>query len=60
MKTQLLRVNQVKETLGVSKSQVWALTKQGELKSHKLSPRCTVWKLSDIEAYIASKCDEVA
>lgn len=55
METKLLRVNGVMDKLGVSKSQVWHLTKIGELKSISLSPRVTVWKASDIEAYIASK-----
>lgn len=53
--TTLLRVNQVKDKLGISKSQVWHLTKIGELKSYSLSPRVTVWKLEDIENYISSK-----
>ena len=53
MKT--LRAKQVAEKLSCSKSQIWALTKNGELKSIKLSPRVTVWLESDIEAYISSK-----
>jgi predicted DNA-binding transcriptional regulator AlpA len=53
--TKLLRVKSVCDILAVSKSQIWKLTKDGDLKSIKLSPRCTAWKLEDVEAYIASK-----
>ena len=53
--TKLIRIGGVMEKLGVSKSQVWYLTKIGDINSIKLSPRITVWKLEDIEDYISSK-----
>lgn len=52
---QLLRVDSVAKLMACSKSQVWYLTKQGDLKSIKLSERITVWHQSDIEDFIASK-----
>lgn len=51
----LLRVSRVANFLAVSKSQVWALTARGELKSYKLSQRVTVWKFEDLEEYISQK-----
>ena len=53
----IVRVNTVSLMLGISKSQVWKLTADGVLKSYKLSPRVTVWKIAEIEAYIALKCE---
>ncbi len=51
----LHRVNEVANFLAVSKSQVWALTARGELKSYKLSDRVTVWKAQELEEYISQK-----
>jgi len=49
----LLRLPQVAEMLGVSKSTVWLYSRNGTLpKPTKLSPRVTVWKESDIMALI--------
>jgi len=48
-----LRVKQVAEMLGVSKSAVWLYAKQGKIpKGTKLSPRVTVWKASEIAEVI--------
>ena len=49
----LLRLPQVADRLGVSKSTVWLYSKNGTLpKPTKLSARVTVWKESDINALI--------
>jgi len=49
----LIRLPQVAELLGVSKSTVWMYAREGKLpKATKLSPRVSVWKLSDIMALI--------
>jgi predicted DNA-binding transcriptional regulator AlpA len=53
--TKLVRVKDVMGILGVSRSQVWKLTKDGDLNPVRLSPRVTAWRLADVEAYIASK-----
>lgn len=52
----LLRVKGVAEKLNIGISSVWYLTKnqEGFPKPFKLSPRVTVWKVSEIEAYIDS------
>lgn len=51
----LLRVKEVANYLAMSKSQVWALTAKGELKSYKLSERVTVWQLQELDEYITQK-----
>lgn len=54
---QLLKVEQVASILGVSKSHVWAQTKDvfDFPKSIKLSAKQTRWKLSDIVAFIEQR-----
>ncbi|MDK9693928.1 MAG: helix-turn-helix domain-containing protein [Sulfurimonas sp.] len=53
--SKLLRVKDAAHFLAVSKSQVWKLTQDGILKSYKLSDRVTVWKIEELEQFIASK-----
>ena len=49
----LLRLPQVAEKLGVSKSAVWQYAREGRIpKATKLSPRVSVWKESDIQKFI--------
>lgn len=46
-----LRVKDVAEMLSIGKSTVWLYTKNGILPQPiKLSPKVTVWKLSEIQA----------
>lgn len=55
---QLYRVAKVAEMLGqLNQSTVWLYTRQGKLKSTKLSPKVTVWKESDIRAFVQSQND---
>lgn len=50
-----LRVKDVAEMLSIGKSTVWLYTKAGRLpKPIKLSPKVTVWKLSEIEQFMSS------
>lgn len=55
----LLRVNQVAQYMSVGVSTVWLFTKQGKLKSIKLSDRVTVWAKTEIDAFIASRMEVV-
>ncbi len=49
-----LRLPQVAELLGVSKSTVWLYAREGKLpKATKLSARVSVWKESDVMALMA-------
>jgi len=55
---QFYRVAKVAEILGnLSQSTVWLYTRQGKLKATKLSPKVTVWKESDIRAFVQSQND---
>ena len=54
-KDRLLRLPQVMELTGLAKSTVWKWVSEGRLpKPTKLSKRVSVWKESDIMAYIHS------
>jgi len=55
-----LRDKQVAEMLTIGRSSVWRMVKEGKLPApFKLSEKVTVWKLSDIEAFIASRMEPV-
>ena len=49
----LLRMPQVEELTGCKKSTIWLWVKDGKFpKPKKLSPRITVWKESEVAAFI--------
>lgn len=53
---QYLRDKDVAEMLTIGRSSVWRMAKEGKLPAPiKLSERVTVWRASDIEAFISSK-----
>lgn len=53
MTERFIRLPEVMSMTGLGKSTVWAWTKSGVLpKSYTLSKRCTVWKFSEIQAYL--------
>lgn len=55
---QFYRVAKVAEILGnLSQSTVWLYTRQGKLKATKLSAKVTVWRESDIRAFVESQND---
>lgn len=52
----LLRDKEVADLLSIGRSTVWLYASSGVLpKPIKLSPRVSVWRLSDIESFIASR-----
>jgi len=54
--TQFLRLNHLKERLGVSGSSIWAWVKAGKFpKPIKLSENCTAWNAADVEAWSQSR-----
>lgn len=58
---QYLRDKDVAKITTMGRSSVWRLSKEGKLPAPiKLSERVTVWKLSEIEAFIASRMEVVA
>ena len=51
----LLRVPHITTRMGISRSGWWKGVKEGKYPpGHKLSPRVTVWKSSEIDALIAN------
>ncbi len=53
MTERVLRVPKVAEKLSISVSTVWQYARQGKIpKPIKLSPRVSVWKESDIDAFL--------
>ena len=55
IKIENMRAKDVAEYIGIGLSTVWLYAKQGLLKPINLSPRVTVFKKSDIDAFIASR-----
>ncbi|MCX6074506.1 MAG: helix-turn-helix domain-containing protein [Campylobacterales bacterium] len=55
-----LRSKEASQYLKIGKSTLWLFTKQGKIKSIKLSERVTVWNKADIDAFIASRSTEGA
>ena len=54
--TQFLRLNHLKELLGVSGSSIWAWVKKGKFpKPIKLSENTTAWNAADVEAWSQSR-----
>jgi prophage regulatory protein len=55
MSERILRLKQVVEITNISKSTIWRWVKEGTFpQPTKITNRVTVWKSSDIDAYIAS------
>ncbi len=47
-----MRAKEAHKYLGVGKSTLWLYVKQGKIKAYKLSDRVTLFKRSEIEAFI--------
>ena len=49
----LIRIKEVMHITGLARSTVWLWMKEGRLPaSHKMSPKVTVWKESEIVEFI--------
>ena len=61
MNDRVIRVGEVAGILGIAKSTVWLWDSQGKLpKSFKLTPSTTVWRHSEIMAWLDNKQQESA
>lgn len=40
---------------GISAATVWRMVKAGTLKTHKLTPRTTVWSVAELREFLAAK-----
>lgn len=59
MSEKFLRIDDVMSLTGLAKSTVWLWVKENKLpKPIKLSPRVTVWKLTEIEEWLTNKTKE--
>lgn len=54
----ILRPRELAERIGLSLTTIWRLRQRGELPEPiRLSPGCVGWRLSDIDAWLASRPD---
>lgn len=60
MENRYLRDKEAAQYLGVCRASIWLFTKQGKIKSIKLSDRVTVWAKSELDAFVASRMEAVA
>jgi predicted DNA-binding transcriptional regulator AlpA len=52
MEERFLRAKEAAQMLGIGKSTLWAYSKEGKLNPVRLSKRITVWRLSEIQAFM--------
>jgi prophage regulatory protein len=53
MSERLIRIPEVMSKLGIGRSTVWQYVKENKMpKPSKLSPKVTVWRETEIQAYI--------
>ena len=53
-----LRLPQILQLIPIGKSTLWEKVKKGEFpKQIKLGPKISVWKASDVQAYINNHCN---
>ena len=56
-----LRLTQILQLISIGKSTLWEKVKKGEFpKQIKLGPKISVWKASDVQAYIESHCNNIS
>lgn len=55
-----MRAKEAHKYLGVGLSTLWLFVSQKKIRAIKLSERVTIFKKSDLDAFIASRIDEVA
>ena len=54
-----MRAKEAHKYLGVGLSTLWLYVKQEKIKAIKLSDRVTIFTKSNLDAFIASRIDEV-
>ena len=60
MKTAYIRINQLIQTLPISKASIWRKVKQGTFPAPvKLSVGITAWRTTDIETWL-NQCEGVS
>lgn len=57
-KIRLIRIQEMMDKVGIAKSTVWYMVKEGKFpKPKKLSPRVTVWVEAEIDEFIKNIID---
>jgi len=59
IETENMRAKEAHKYLGVGLSTLWLYVKQEKIKAIKLSDRVTIFTKSNLDAFIASRIDEV-
>lgn len=55
--SKLIRIKKVSEKTGCAKSTIWWMIANNQFpKQIKISPRISVWKESEVDAWIEEKC----
>jgi len=57
---QNMRAKEAHKYLGVGLSTLWYYVKQGKIKAYRLSDRVTIFKKSDLDAFINAGVEGVA
>ena len=57
---QNMRAKEAHKYLGVGLSTLWLYVKQGKIKAYKLSDKVTIFKKSDLDAFINASVEGVA
>ena len=61
MTDKFLRLSQILQLIPIGKSTLWEKVKKGEFpKQIKLGTKISVWKESDVQAYINSHCNGIS
>lgn len=55
-----MRAKEAHKYLGIGLSTLWAFVAQKKIKAYKLSDRVTIFKRSELEAFINASVEEVA
>lgn len=58
MRPRCLRAGDAAKYLGCGESHLWGLTRRGELRAIRMTPKLTVWTVEALDAYIDAKLAE--
>ena len=58
-KVENMRAKEAHQFLGIGLSTLWLFVKQNRIKAYKLSDRVTIFKKSELDAFINASVEEV-
>lgn len=57
----VLRAKEASQYVGIGVSTFWRWVQEGKIpQGRKISPRCTLWKVEDLDAYLESVMNDCA